>query len=190
MSEPSSQSPSAANRKKPCKKSSPFKPEHQITYGVKPCEYDPVTNEVAAVQCLFCVAFSRERAGPPAGDGGGDKDDDDSEPEQDSGSASGTKKRKHIRALTKNVRTWRFPFRSDKFSQHLNRQHLSKWEMYKKLSLGEKQEFFEGVAVTMAVGGGLTAGGSAAVPGFPLHPHLIVSPSKAHKILFTKMRGE
>ena len=38
----------------------PFQPQHELMYGVKPCDHGP-RSVVLGVRCHFCVAFSREK---------------------------------------------------------------------------------------------------------------------------------
>jgi len=110
----------AANKKNFKRKSAfIFRPEHEVAYGVKPYETDPITGDVAVARCIFCVRFGRERSPNEAvggvgviknddedGGGGGEDDDDNIE-------SSSTKKRK-IRALSRNVAFFKAPFRTDK----------------------------------------------------------------------------
>ncbi|KDO22973.1 hypothetical protein SPRG_11820 [Saprolegnia parasitica CBS 223.65] len=69
---------------------------------------------VLKVQCLFCVHFGREIL----------------EPE------------KRLREATKNVKYWRPPYRAELYHKHHQRQHLTLYTAYERLSHREKVAFF------------------------------------------------
>lgn len=104
--------PSSSKKNYKSKSLCVFRPEHELAYGIKAHEVDSVTGEVIVAQCLFCSKYGRERSGEgEAGDGDGGSDDNR---DADNGEASESNKKRKVRALTKNVRYFRAPFRTDK----------------------------------------------------------------------------
>jgi hypothetical protein len=98
--------------KAPTKKATrgPFNPLHTSTYGLKIMERCPDTQRVISVRCQFCIKSGVEV--------------DPAKPYQ--------------RAPRKGNMAWTESFRTDKFTDHHERQHPTEWARYKALSFDEK----------------------------------------------------
>ena len=91
-------------------RSTPYKSQHGLKYGVKVCQYSTDSpNEVLAAECQFCVYYGREVK-------------------------VGLKRKQ-----TGNVKYFKHPFRADNYLQHLNNQHCEKWKEYQTLNEKEKR---------------------------------------------------
>jgi hypothetical protein len=97
----------------PKKRTTPFKEEHVIAYGLKIYERDPTTKQVVLVSCRFCENFGREEK-------------------------VGAK-----RKATTNIHYFRCPFRVDVYTKHMITQHPVNWERYSASSNREKATFFD-----------------------------------------------
>ncbi|DBA00363.1 TPA: hypothetical protein N0F65_000548 [Lagenidium giganteum] len=71
---------------------------------------------VASAVCRFCVAFGREN--------------------------HGVRQRK----VTKNIKFFKFPFRTDNYLSHMDKQHRDKWAEYRELPTEAKLSFFDAAA--------------------------------------------
>ena len=89
---------------------------HDLEFGLKVAERDPVSTEVVSACCQFCVFFGREEK-------------------------VGAK-----RKPTSYTKYFRAPFRVKHFRKHLNGQHPSRWEAYQKLDRAQKLAYFTGDA--------------------------------------------
>lgn len=104
------------------RRASQFRREHMRTYGVEVQERDSDTGVVTLVRCRFCVTFGRstkEPAKPAAG----------ATPNRQRAPLSTTKSFKH-------------PFRTDKFVSHMREQHGALWAEYQNLDAKAKDAFF------------------------------------------------
>ena len=105
-------------------RSTPYKSQHGLKYGVKVCQYSTDSpNEVLAAECQFCVYYGREVK-------------------------VGLKRKQ-----TGNVKYFKHPFRADNYLQHLNNQHCEKWKEYQTLNEKEKKEFFTGTPIKSTIHG-------------------------------------
>src|SRR5436190_16256310 len=92
----------------------PFNPLHTSMYDLKVMERCPDTQRVISVRCQFCIKSGIEV--------------DPVKPRQ--------------RAPRKGNMAWTESFRTDKYTDHHERQHPIEWARYKAFSFDEKAKFF------------------------------------------------
>jgi hypothetical protein len=95
-----------------------LKEQWLVKLGLEVSTRDVGTSKVTSVLCLFCKHCGR------------DDGDDNAD--------GGIRKRKR----TTNKKYFTSPWRSDNFSNHLSKQHKTKWEIYQGLQNEEKIHFF------------------------------------------------
>lgn len=118
----------------------PWRSEYPRDFGVRVIETDAETGEVLVAECCFCAVFGREekvvRAEHP------------STQQQQSDDAQADAPPKKTRARTRNVATWKQPFRSDNMRSHHMEQHPRKWAEYcALLAQVKKEQTLHGLAV-------------------------------------------
>ena len=89
-----------------------YNPTHDLKYGIKVAEIDPVSVEVVSACCQFCIFFGRE--------------------EKVGAKRKPTAYTNYFRAL----------FCVKHFRKHLNGQHPSRWEAYQNLDRAQKLAYF------------------------------------------------
>ena len=89
---------------------------HDLEYGLKVAERDPVSVEVVSACCQFCVFFGREEK-------------------------VGAKWKP-----TAYTEYFRAPFRVEHFRKHINGQNPSRWEAHQNLDRAQKLAYFMGDA--------------------------------------------
>lgn len=122
--------PGAAKRR-----AHPWRSEYPRDFGVRVIETDAETGEVLVAECCFCAVFGREekvvRAVPSPPQQQGDHEET---------AAQTDAPPKKTRARTRNVATWKQPFRSDNMRSHHIEQHPRKWTEYCTLLTQVKKE--------------------------------------------------
>ncbi|KAI9920777.1 hypothetical protein PsorP6_000027 [Peronosclerospora sorghi] len=93
----------------------PFRPAHELKYGLKVMHIDPDTMRIVSFRCQFCVYFGKE----------------------DSGESRARKK-------TNRIKTWE-SFRSELYESHHKGQHATHWSAYQALDHDSKKKFFDNV---------------------------------------------
>jgi len=104
-----------AQAKAKCR-TTPFQMAHEIEFGVRVCARS-TNGEVDSVECRSCVFFGREV-----------------------GAVSATTRK---RKATERTKYWRGPFRKELFRAHMEQQHPTHWEKYRKSSRADKECYFE-----------------------------------------------
>jgi hypothetical protein len=125
-------------------------PQHLLKYGLEIVNQNPLTYEVTAVRCAFCVHFGRELNPEEEQDNNMDTTHHHHHP------------RKRQRAFSR-IKYWNGPsFRTDMYTDHLRGSHSSKWQVYQNISDRDKMEFFE---QSHGGGEGMAAAAAAAFSG-------------------------
>ena len=104
--------------KKKYKRSTDFKKDWELKFGVQVSTVDPTTKLATSVVCLFCKVLGRN---------------------QTNMTASGEKRQ---RKRTERVQYYTAPFRADNMRSHNEAQHSNNWSLYKELGVAEKMAYF------------------------------------------------